>query len=75
MFMPIDEFKASVDRLVDEVHGSPLAAGASRVYAPGEIESDRFARAEKEGVSLPASSYGSIITYAQEVGLSHLLAQ
>ena len=74
-FMPIDEFKARVDRLIDEVHGSPLAPGTSRVYAPGEIEWDRFDKAEKEGVSLPASSYASIIKYAQEVGLSHLLAQ
>ena len=75
MFMPIGEFKASVDRLIDEVRSSPLAAGASRVYAPGEIEWDRFERAEKEGVSLPASSYASITKYAQEVGLSHLLGQ
>ena len=75
VFMPIDEFKASVDRLVDEVHGSPLAAGNSRVYAPGEIEWERSERAEKEGVSMPGSSFGSITKYAEEVGLSHLLVR
>jgi LDH2 family malate/lactate/ureidoglycolate dehydrogenase len=73
VFMPIEDFKARVDRLIDEVHGSPLAPGASRVYAPGEIEWEWYERANKEGISLPSSSYESIVSYAQEVGLAHLV--
>jgi ureidoglycolate dehydrogenase (NAD+) len=73
-FMPIGAFKGRMDELIRTVHGSPLAEGATRVYAPGEIEWEAHDRARREGVRLPGSSYAAIRRYAEEAGLATLLA-
>ena len=44
-FLPVDEFRAHVDQLIDDVHSSALAPGLERIYVPGELEADRRERA------------------------------
>ena len=44
-FLPLDEFRRRVDRLVADVHASDLAPGTERIYVPGEIEALRLPRA------------------------------
>ncbi len=53
-FLPLDRFRAHVDRLIADVHGSALAPGVERIYVPGEIEAAR--REERRRAGIPLSS-------------------
>jgi LDH2 family malate/lactate/ureidoglycolate dehydrogenase len=69
-FMPLEAFKARIDQLIDDIHGSPLAAGAARIFLPGEIEWESYERAVAENaVRLPGSTYAAIEQYANRNGL------
>ncbi|GAW51830.1 MULTISPECIES: Ldh family oxidoreductase [unclassified Nocardioides] len=48
-------FAGNVDAFVDRVHALPPAVGQDRVFLPGEIEEDRFARALEGGIQLTAT--------------------
>jgi len=54
-FLPLDEFRSRVDRLVRDVHASVLAPGTDRIYVPGEIEHRRRAERLRDGIPLPAA--------------------
>jgi LDH2 family malate/lactate/ureidoglycolate dehydrogenase len=66
---PIDAFKRRVDELVDEIHLAPRQEGVDRVYLPGEMEWDCLARAEVDGVELPADVLASLRGLADEMDL------
>lgn len=51
-FMPLDEFRAKVDRLVRQVKSSERARGVERVYIAGEIEFLRKAERLRDGIPL-----------------------
>jgi LDH2 family malate/lactate/ureidoglycolate dehydrogenase len=51
--MPASEFAKRMDALVDEIHAAPRAEGIERLYVPGEMEWERYARAEKHGIPIP----------------------
>ena len=53
-FMPLAEFYDRMDALIDQLHGSALAPGATRVYVAGEIEAEIRARRLAEGIPLEA---------------------
>ena len=36
--MPIEQFRARVDELIERMSGAPKAAGVERIYVPGEME-------------------------------------
>lgn len=50
---PRDEFLARVDKLIDEIHNAPKAAGVDRIYVPGEMEWERRRAALRDGIDLP----------------------
>jgi LDH2 family malate/lactate/ureidoglycolate dehydrogenase len=52
-FLPLDRFRADVDRLVDDVHASEVAPGFERVLVPGELEAERRAERLEHGIPLP----------------------
>ena len=52
--MPLEEFKARVDHVADQIRSAPKAAGSDRIYLPGDIEADNRRRARTEGIILPA---------------------
>ncbi|MEX0665127.1 MAG: Ldh family oxidoreductase [Acidimicrobiia bacterium] len=52
-FLPLDEFRNRVDRLVSDVHASALAPGTERIYVPGEIEVHRRTARLRDGIPLP----------------------
>ncbi len=54
-FLPLEEFRAHVDQLIADVHGSALAPGFERIYVPGEIEAARREQRLREGIPLPDS--------------------
>ena len=52
-FLPVDEFRARVDQLIDDVHASALAPGTERILVPGELEAERRAERLERGIALP----------------------
>ncbi|MCL5103627.1 MAG: Ldh family oxidoreductase [Armatimonadetes bacterium] len=67
--MPIDLFKARVDRVIREIKQSPKAKGADRIYLPGEIEWDKRERALAEGMQLPEHVGDRLIGLSEDIGL------
>ena len=67
-FLPLDTFRAHVDRLIDDVHASDLAPGYDRVAVPGELEAERRARRLVEGIPLPDALVEELDRMAGELG-------
>lgn len=75
LFMPIEEFRARVDRLIDDMKSSDKIAGTKEILVPGELEM----RARQENlaagsVPLLPSTLKRLTDYQQEVGLTTELA-
>lgn len=51
-FLPVEEFKARVDDMLDEFKECPPAPGVARVYIPGEIEADKERHSLEDGIEL-----------------------
>lgn len=70
MFMPLDEFTARVDRMIDDVKKSELAEGVSEVLLPGELEMrNRQRNLQEGGISLLPSTLKRLVDYQKEAGL------
>jgi LDH2 family malate/lactate/ureidoglycolate dehydrogenase len=69
MFMPIAEFKARVDRMIDDVKKSEVADGFNEVLLPGEYELRSRARNLKAGVPVLPSTLKRLLDYKKEAGL------
>ena len=54
-FMPLDQFKARMDELIDQVHDCPRAPGVDRIYVAGEIEYGLQSQRLAGGISLEDS--------------------
>ena len=68
-FMPLDEFKARMDRLIDKMHNAPKAPGCERIYVPGELENIAYRRAQQEGVLLARSTFNGLANMAADLGI------
>lgn len=51
--MPIDTFKARMDKMDRQIHDAPKAKGTDRIYLPGEIEWNNYQKALNDGIELP----------------------
>lgn len=69
MFVGEEAFNARMEQVVDELHAKPLAKGTDRIYYPGEIEWDRYHKAEKDGIQLPDDVVESLEKLADKVGI------
>jgi LDH2 family malate/lactate/ureidoglycolate dehydrogenase len=67
-FMPLDQFKARMDELIDQIHASEKAPGVDRIYVAGEIEYDLQSAREQAGVPIEESVLASLDTVEQELG-------
>jgi len=54
-FMSLDQFKARMDELIDQVHECPRAQGVDRIYVAGEIEYDLQSQRLAKGIPLEDS--------------------
>lgn len=68
-FLPLEEFFGRVEALAAEIHNTPLAPGAERVYLPGEMEWERRDRALTEGICFPEDVLASLHGLAEEFDL------
>ncbi len=62
------EFTRRVEALIDEIHAAPRADGCDRLFVPGEMEWERFDRAQREGIKLPPDVVASVREAAEMVG-------
>jgi LDH2 family malate/lactate/ureidoglycolate dehydrogenase len=69
-FMPLDEFRARIDRLVDMVKASEQASGVEEVLIAGEPEARRTAERLREGISLSAVVREELLALARELDLA-----
>jgi LDH2 family malate/lactate/ureidoglycolate dehydrogenase len=69
MFMPVAEFKARVDRMIDDVKKSELAEGVAEVLLPGEPEMRARERNLREGIPLLPSTLKRLLDYKKDAGL------
>lgn len=67
--MPAADFTRRMEALVDEIHAAPRADGVERLWVPGEMEWERHARAQREGIALPADVVASLKKSAELVGV------
>ena len=67
--MDYEEFVARIDRLIDEIHASPPAAGADRVYVPGERGALIAAQRERDGIPLSRERATVLCTLLEELGI------
>jgi LDH2 family malate/lactate/ureidoglycolate dehydrogenase len=69
VFVAIQEFKERVDRMIRNMHQSPKAKGADRIYLPGEIEWEKRREALEKGIELPEDVRSNLLTMAHEAGI------
>lgn len=66
-FMALDQFKARMDELIDQIHQSPKAPGVNRIYVAGEIEYDLQSGRERDGVPIEESVLADLDRVEQEL--------
>ncbi|MFM0339610.1 malate/lactate/ureidoglycolate dehydrogenase [Paraburkholderia fungorum] len=66
--------QAEADAFIEWVKASPLAAGADRIYEPGEPERVTRAQREAEGVPIDPATWAQIRAAALAVGMSEAQA-
>ena len=71
--MPVEEFKARVDRVVREWHACRPAEGVERVYVPGELEALRRAAYARDGIPLNVATLADLRRVAGELGIGGAL--
>jgi ureidoglycolate dehydrogenase (NAD+) len=68
--MPLAQFQERMDRMIQEVRSAPRAAGADRIYLPGEMELERREIALREGITLPDYVLSNLFKVAAEANLT-----
>ena len=67
--VPIAEFKTRLAQMCREIKATPLAAGASGIYIPGEIEAGKRARRLQEGIPIPEGVRREFLEVARELDI------
>lgn len=68
-FMPLREFKDRMKELTEKVRKAPFAEGVSKIYLPGEIESDKHKERLELGIPLSEAGRQQLIELAKELGM------
>jgi LDH2 family malate/lactate/ureidoglycolate dehydrogenase len=74
LFLPLPEFTARIDRLIEQTKAGGLTEGSQEILIPGEPELRARERSLKEGVPLRRSTYQALRKYAVKAGLDTELA-
>lgn len=72
-FLPLAQFGAGMEKLVDELKGVPLAPGFEEIYYPGELESRTAEQTRREGIVLPDQTMSDLAKLADETGTRSFL--
>ena len=69
-FLPLDQFRAQVDKLTAYVKSARPVLGGAPVYIPGERSREEAARRTREGITLDEQTWGRVVGVLEELGLS-----
>jgi LDH2 family malate/lactate/ureidoglycolate dehydrogenase len=69
-FMPLDEFKARMGQLIDQLKSSRLAAGSPGIFLPGEIEYTLKQQRLQRGIPMTAVVIEGMNALAGELGVA-----
>ena len=61
-FTSLDEFKANLSQMIDELHENPAATGFDQVYYPGELSEIRYQKHLEEGIPVAESIYNYLVS-------------
>jgi uncharacterized oxidoreductase len=70
-FQPLDEFKARMDRMVDNLKSSKLKPGSPGIFVPGELEWLRRQDYSAGGIPLDAPTREALQKSAGEAGVDY----
>jgi LDH2 family malate/lactate/ureidoglycolate dehydrogenase len=59
-FMPVEAFKGLVRSYAESIRGSKKAKGVSRIYLPGEIESEKEKTSSREGIEINSDTVKNV---------------
>ncbi|NLG52102.1 MAG: Ldh family oxidoreductase, partial [Chloroflexi bacterium] len=68
-FMPLEQFKSYLGQMLEEFQALPPAQGFSKVYYPGQIEGERRALREKEGLPIDPGLYRELAELGERFGI------
>ena len=71
-FMPLGLFEERMGALARQIHESPKAVGADRIFLPGEMEWEKAEASRTAGILLPTDVVSSLEELAAEYGLDGL---
>jgi len=66
--LPRDEFEQRMEALIDGIKAVPTAEGVDAILFPGELEDRHTARHRREGLTLPPTTWQSLVRLAAETG-------
>jgi LDH2 family malate/lactate/ureidoglycolate dehydrogenase len=69
-FMPLDEFTARMQRLVDTIKSTPAAPGFDEVLVAGDPEWRIEAERRKNGVPIASGNWDALVKAAERVGVA-----
>lgn len=69
-FIDVDEYKREIQKLIDWVKSSPVHPDHKKIYLPGEIEQERQAQREAEGIFIEDNTWDAICESAKGLGVS-----
>jgi LDH2 family malate/lactate/ureidoglycolate dehydrogenase len=71
-FLPLADFRSSVDTLIREIRTSKRAPGVDRIWLPGEPEHERRLQRNRDGIPLPTQLVAELQRLAADVGAAPL---
>jgi len=71
-FMPANEFKRAVDRLIGDIRNSRRLPGVERIWLPGEQSHRKSLDRRAHGVPMPKALRGNLDAVARELNIAPL---
>jgi len=68
-FVPVNDFKAEVDSLIEEIKSSPPRPGFQEVILPGEREHKAMLQRRKEGIPIDDKSWNDLTGTCLKLGI------
>jgi uncharacterized oxidoreductase len=68
-FVPLQDFKARIDRLIRTIKNSPKAEGFGEILIPGEPELREEEKRSKSGIIIPEAAWMALVDACREYGI------
>ena len=69
-FTDLDDYRQSIDELIDTMHATPVHEGSDPIQVPGERENAVCAQRTRDGIPLPPGTMDKLRTAADRFGLA-----